>query len=228
MNKPVVSALGHCARLQLTCVTLKGGQYQQLVDQLHWRVRATKLNDNSRNVQEQFNATDASPLFVVSPGIYEVEVIHDELGDKTISNVVLKADTLTDEVVYLGHVDIDDQEENYHLNDQEDFNVHAEHGRRQMDRDDQAKFGLAANGLRAPEIIGPDAGFGQAQQVAAQSGMQAHPLLSNSAQFDGVAAKMNPDLTNNVHAAEAQVSPELRPGAQPTPGPSTAPTLRRG
>lgn len=223
----VVSAMPHCARLQLTAVTLKGGQYQVLTQGLHWRVRAQSQTSKSKNLQQHFNSVDAAPLFVVPEGIYDVIVSHTDLGDKEVQHIRLQKDSLTDEVIYLGSVDIDDQEENFHLGDDDDFNPDREYARRQQDRRGQAQYAQASNPLRAPDIVAPDAGFGEAQQVSQQSGMQAHPLLSQKAQFDGVAAKMNPNLTENVHAAEAQVDPSLQPGAKAQPGMSTAPRLDR-
>ena len=227
MNMKAVSAMPHCAQLQLTAVTLKGGQYQVLTKDLHWRLRAQKHFSKRKNLQEYFNSTQSRPLFVVPSGVYTVIVEHAEFGEKEVHNITLKENTFSDEIIYIGNVDIDDQEENYHLHGDDSFNVDREHDRRQRDRESQRKYGLAAAELRQPEIVGPEAGFGEAMGVAQQSGMQAHPLLSNSAQFDGVAAKMNPNLTENVHAAEAQVQPELRPGAKPQPGMSSAPTLNR-
>jgi hypothetical protein len=222
-----ISAMPHCARLQLTAVTLKSGQYEVLTEGLHWRLRATKQFSKRKNQKEHFNAVEARPCFVVPAGVYDLTLEHTALGTREVHRIVLQENTLTDEIVYLGSVDIDDSEENYHLNNDDDFNVDREHARRGQDREGQRKFGAAAEDLRQPEIVGPEAGFGEAQQVAQQSGMQSHPLLSNSAQFDGVAAKMNPNLTENVHAAEAQVEPSLQPGAKAQQQPSTAPTMQR-
>lgn len=226
-----VTALPHSARLQLTAVSLAKGQYHVLADKLHWKLEVTYRPDDEQDKRPQFNtqtSRDARPLFVVPPGVYRLSVEHEELGDKLVENIQLIAGTLTDEVVYLGETQIDDSEENFHLNDDESFNVEREYDRRLADRQNESKYGDMAAEIRQPNILGPEAGFDQAQQMAAQSGIQSHPLIGNSPQFDGVDAKLNPNVSENVHAAEAQKDPELRPGAKPTPNPSNAPQFRPG
>lgn len=224
-----VTALPNSARLQLTAVSLAKGEYQVVTGQLVWRLLVTYRSDEKKAAQpESFISHEDRPLFVLAPGVYRLEVSHAELGDKSVENIQVLAGTLTDEVIYLGATQIDDSEENFHLNDDEDFNVNQEYERRLADRQSESKYGDMAAEIRQPDILGPDAGFEQAQQVANESGMQSHPLLANSPQFDGVDAKLNPNTSENVHAAEAQKDPELRPGAQPQPGPSTAPQFRPG
>lgn len=227
-----VSALPHTARLQLMAVNLAKGQYQLLADQLFWRLTQTYRPDDAKSetVAEPHSVTsrDANPLFVVPPGIYRLEVSHDALGDKVVENIQLLAGTLTDEVIYLGETQIDDSEENFHLNDEDAFNTEREYDRRLADRQAEAKYGDMAAEIRRPDILGPEAGFDQAQQMAAQTGLQSHPLVGNSPQFDGVDAKLNPNVSENVHAAEAQKDPELRPGAKPQLGNNNTPQFRPG
>lgn len=222
-----VTALPNSARLQLTAVSLAKGEYQLLTEGLYWRI-TQELDAKGQALSQPRVETsrDARVLFVLVPGRYSVQVSHGELGDKTVDNIVLQAGSLTDEVIYLGATEIDDNEENFHLNDDEDFNVELEHERRLADRQVESKFGDLAAELRDPEILGPEAGFEQAQQVANQSGLQSHPLVGNSPQFDGVDAKLNPNTSENVHAAEAQKNPELRPGQEPAPAPSSSPNFR--
>lgn len=226
-----VTALPHSARLQLTAVNLAKGQYQVLTDKLHWTLEATYRPDDEKAKLSQTTSQtsrEARPLFVMPPGVYRLTVEHEELGEKLVENIQLIAGTLTDEVVYLGETQIDDSEENFHLNDDDSFNADREYDRRLADRQNEAKYGDMAAEMRQPNILGPEAGFDQAQQMAAQTGIQNHPLIGNSPQFDGVDAKLNPNISENVHAAEAQKDPELRPGAKPAPGRSNSPQFRPG
>ncbi len=228
-----VTALPHSARLQLTAVNLAKGQYTILTDKMYWQLESTYLakdkeTPEKKSLPQKFTSRDTQPLFVVPPGVYRLELQHDELGDKIVENIRLLAGTLTDEVIYLGEADIDDSEENFHLSEDEDFDPNREHDRRLADRQNEAKFGDMAAEIRQPNILGEEAGFEQAQEMAVQSGMQAHPLLSGSPQFDGTDAKMNPVTENNVHAAEAQKDPELAPGAKLQSKPRTSPEFRPG
>ncbi|MDF1654251.1 MAG: hypothetical protein P1U34_03980 [Coxiellaceae bacterium] len=227
-----VTALPHSARLQLTAVSLAKGQYTVLNQGLFWRLEATYLAEDKKTkakpLPEIFTSRDAQPLFVVPPGVYRLTLEHDELGDKQVANIRLLAGTLTDEVIYLGEIDIDDSEENFHLNDNDEFDPNREYDRRLADRQSEAKYGDMAAEIRQPNILGEEAGFEQAAEMAAQSGIQSHPLIGDSPQFDGTDAKMNPVTDNNVHAAEAQKDPELRPGAKPQSQPRTSPQFRPG
>lgn len=194
------------AGILLLAVTLKGGEYEQLAHGLHWCLE----NDAGCEKSQEPN-----PLFIVNPGVYQLTVTHPEYGEKVVTGIHLSAGITADEVVYLGQINVDDSEENYHLYDERDFNADREHQRRLADRAAEQHFAEITHELRDPHILEPQAGMEEASERVHQQGLQSHPLLGQAAQFDGVAPKLNAHVTENVHAAEAQKDPELRPGAQP-------------
>jgi hypothetical protein len=200
-------------------VTLRDGDYQAIQRDLYWRLLSDNVSVDSR---------ESAPLFVVAPGTYRLIVSHPEYGEKEVHGIVLNAAEPQDELVYLGQTGIDDSEENYHLNDNAEFDSDKEYQRRVADRAEEQRYGDMASELRDPNLLGPEAGVDQALETAQQNGLQSHPVLGQAAQFDGVAAKMNPNVAENVHAAEAQKDPELQPGAKPKLGRDSTPQFRPG
>ena len=208
-----MSAEQHLARLSLKAVEAREGQLQVIEQGLLWELTKLDKKDQPLEASRQ-ESIEAKPLFEVYPGNYHLAVTFENRTIE-IAKLKLEAGKIVDELIIFQQGD--SQVGDYHV-DPDEVNLHSEHERRQLERDGQRKFGVAVEGLRSPDIAAM-LQENQGQLMDMGMGVQAHPILSQSAQFDGVAAKLTQDASQNQHAAEAQIQPELRPGAQPNAAP---------
>ena len=211
------------AQLNLCAYTFEHGEYHLIQSSLSWVLQPKELFNPSIATNKQANSTEDTPQFTLSPGVYTLHVECD-LGSKTIENVVLHPGAIIDEVVYFGKMGMDDQEEQFDLSEDENFDLASEFLRRHDEREGQRNFADIGDALRDPDITPPaEPGHEFDQSVEERSQFKSHPILSKAKQFDGVAANQNRDTSRSQHAAETQLQPDLAPGATPTQSPS-APT----
>jgi len=195
------------ARVKLTAIQgLHGGV-------LHAGVRWTiaRIGKPAANQQGEYVSENPQTQLDVLDGSYKVSAHYQE-EDFELGQLVLEKNTLTDAVFILKKSGEYNAEEGYYS----DIDELIEHGRRGDDRSEQAKHGNATTPLREPYSNDQQGDLGAGQQV------KAHPLLKNSAQFDGMEDKVNPEPSENNEAFEKGL--ELQRQAQP--GPSAAPTPR--
>lgn len=190
------------AQLMLTAVSLKEGSYTVLYENLCWT-----LTDPSNGNQQ--TSQDAQPIFTIQPGTFDLQITAGDM-QKSINLITLSAGQIRDEVIFLGDMDAIEEEQNYQISHPDEFNPDSEYKRRDVERDGQRRYGIAADGLTQPPDS-PEAGFGNelGHANAQHTGKQAHPLLAASAQFDGIDPKIK-QLPNENPSAE--VAPELAPG----------------
>ena len=207
--------------LRLSAYTWENGDYQAVRQNLVWDIRAIEAFSQHTAYPTTDHSTQAQPIFNLCPGVYTLEVSCD-LGEHTVENVVLHPGAVIDEVVYFGKVGMDDGEESFDLSDDQAFDASSEYLRRLDEREGQRAFGTNADALRNPDILPPaEPGHEYDQSVEANSNFKSHPLLAQAQQFDGISRNMNADTSRSQHAAEAQLQPDLAPGAQPTASPAT-------
>lgn len=200
------------AQLEVRAVQLKNGQYHPIRSGLQWQL----IHENLKNAEKTPNispAADAS--FEVMPGFYRLMVRHQH-QEKIIENIQLVAGKKTSQIIIFGEASELDSGENYYIHEAA-INAETEYERRQLERAGQRQYGLSASGLTQPHQ--QSAGMGQQNMLAA------HPLLSQSAQFDGIAAKLNPAPIENPKAVEeaADKAPHLQPSPAPRLGPTPSP-----
>lgn len=208
-----MSSAQHLAKFQLKAVEVTAGQFQVIEQGLLWEL--TKLDQKDKLLPDsRIESLEAKPLFEVFPAKYHLAVTF-ENRTVEIQSVQLDAGKIVDELIIFQQGDA--QAGDYHI-DPAEVNLDSEHVRRQLERDGQRKFGVAVEGLRSPDVAAAIQNMG-GQLMDMGMGVQAHPVLSQSAQFDGIAAKLTQDASQNQHAAEAQIQPDLKPGAQPNAAP---------
>lgn len=185
------------AELRLTLLASRQGHVVR--EDLLWRLQSVS------NSAELHESSEAQPLFSVTAGKYKIAVKYQdnliELGE-----VELKQNTRTDCVFILNNEQKGDE---YYaeIDPADDFN------RRQQERDLQSEHGHATLPLRDPNLeIQGDYG----------SQVMAHPLLAESAQFDGVPPDMRPDPAENEAAMQLTLAAQLtnQPNATSTPSPN--------
>ena len=211
--------------LMLTAYTWEQHDYQRINHELTWEITPQEIFNPATKLATKQSSTDSQPTFTMAAGVYHLHVTS-PLGDKDIKDVVLHPGACINEVVYLGTIGIDDREENFDLSDDPNFDRSCEYLRRLDERDGQREFAQHADALRNPDILPPaQPGHEYDQSLESQNTLQAHPILSQAKQFDGVGMDANRDSSRNQHAAEAQLQPELAPGAQPVISPSAPNTF---
>lgn len=188
------------AELKLTLLASRQGRIVH--DTISWCI--TNISNNKTEVHD---STLAQPLFSLTSGKYKLQVKHQE-NLIELGEFDLKQNTRTD-LVFILNTDQVGDEYFSEYDAIEDFN------RRQQERDSQAEHGFATLPLRDP-----------AQQIDGDYGSQimAHPLLAESAQFDGVPPDMRPDPAENEAALQltlaAQLTNQPSAHAAPTPNPT--------
>ena len=192
------------AQLQVMAVQLKDGQYHPIRSGLQWQL----IHENLKNAEKTPNiSTDADAFFEVMPGCYRL-IVQYHHQKKIIEKIQLVSQKKSSQMIIFGETSELESSESYY-NAEESVNVETEYERRQIERSGQRQYGLSASGLTQPHQH--TAGAGQSMLLAA------HPVLAQSAQFDGVAAKLNPLPNENPKAEEAAA--EKAPHLQPSPSP---------
>jgi len=202
------------AKLSLTAVFFENGEYRPLHQGLLWQL--TRLNKKGEPlIRHRAESFDAQPMFEVQPGQYHLAATYSDNTVEITGLELIAGKTAHELIIFQKGVAV---KTDYRI-DSSEVNLQTEYLRRQLERDAQRKYGYAASELRNPDLIAASHAMGQLMD----SGLMEHPILSRSAQFDGIAAKLTQAASDNQHAAEAQIQPELRPGARPQAQPQAAP-----
>lgn len=200
--------------LTVTVVELKQGEYRAVSDPVRWQL--DKVTPEGKVIDVVAQAERPTRYqFQVMPGHYRLVVVWQQ-QEKAIELDIKPGKILDKLIIFSDQPQTDD----YHLADVEAFNPDNEHVRRQQERAGQRRYGASASPLRSPDLAAAAQQMGQLMD----SSLMAHPILSQSTQFDGISPKLNQDASQNQHAAEAQMEPELRPGAQPSAQPTAQPS----
>lgn len=177
-----IESLG--SRLEISAISALHGQL--ITDALSWDIAPLDKQKPS------INSSDAQPSLELHPGKYKIELIWQQQGSIDAGEITLQQGFCHDVVVLVHEAGTPDREEGYFVSDDE-VNKHSEYNRRQQERDSQRVFGVAAGPLADPTIKKAE---GAGQSIAS------HPLLSQSAQFDGVAPEISNEPTINEEATE--------------------------
>ncbi len=186
------------ARLKLAGINyLNGGVIQH---DLSWRVQ--RLGEDALpHTDAVYESDRAQVVFDIASGNYRIVAIYQ--GEEIdCGEVVLKKNTLTDCVFIFNQAGEMGADGDYFA----DPDVDVEYERRKVERSEQSSFGPADLPVRDPNPISPE---GQGE------GFQSHPLLKNSAQFDGVEANMTVQPSENRQAVEMTLQNQLQNQARP-------------
>ncbi len=191
------------AELKLTALSSRQGKV--IHDNISWC-----LLRMSKEQADLIKSKDPQPVFGVTEGKYQIQVIYkDETFD--LGQVELKQNTRTDAVFILNSGDINNDGEYFsEIDPVDDF------ARRQQEREHQSEHGAATLPLRDPSSK-IEGNYGQE--------ILAHPLLANSAQFDGVPPDMRPDPAENEAAMQLTLAAQLTNQNQPGQGSAPTPNM---
>jgi len=201
------------AHLKLAAIHTRHGNV--IREGLVWQLKPAKKNSPA----EIFISEEAQPLFQIIEGKYSLSVLHDQKTIK-LGEIYLEKNTLTDLIFLLHAQGRDDPNEEYFISDEID--TASEYERRQLERKGERQFGATDNPLHHPSQ------FQQSGELAsAMNTIQAHPLLANKTQFDGIADNLRDDPRTNEEAIEKtltlayqkqlQAQPGMTPGITPNP-----------
>ncbi len=195
------------ARIRLVALKVRhGGVLRQGLD---WRL--ISKGALAANQEPLYASQQAQPTLDIPAGTYDIELTYRDKLYCLAQDVELKQNTHTDAVFVLDAAGEYEQESGYHIN----FDEGLDYERRVAERESQQKFAEATMPLRDPHQPKGDHGVQ----------FQGHPLL-NSAQFDGMEAKVNPQPSENEDANAKSAQLILQKQAQlqhanvsaPTPG----------
>lgn len=150
---------------------------------------------------QAYNSLEAQPTLDLPAGEYEISLIYKNRTHE-LATVKLAKNTLTDLV--------------FSLTDEVEFDAGQNFDRRVADRYEQERFGHAELPLHDPNAPKGEQGVQ----------FQGHPLL-NTAQFDGMEAKVNPQPSENEEASEKTLELILQKQNQLQNNPNSAPKLTR-
>ena len=204
------------ARLQLSAMSAKTGAI--ITEGLTWHLFS------HHNFEHQ--STDASPFFAVPKGVYSLKV-HHKKNTTTVNNIHLPAHSHQSFIITLGQKS--PIEDSYFIADKRAYNSETEFERRQLDRKSQRPYTQHDDILKKPPTREQ---LQQQQQMLRhhQMGPQAHPVLSQVAQFDGAVEpevnpvpSENPDTVNElVDQYQLTMTPDFNPKpSAPSSGPKT-------
>src|SRR3990167_6407641 len=143
---------------------------------------------------------EARPIFVLEPGQYQLRVAY--RGRETaVGPYELQRDTLTNMLILLQEGQAYPSENGYYV----DSDPILEYERRVLDRGVQAKWGSATNPIKDPY-----------HQPTGESHLASHPVLAQTAQFDGVEPTVSPEPEQNDLALEKTLTLQHQLTNQPT------------
>lgn len=186
------------AKLTLTAISKRHGSIIQ--DNLLWTMIEKKT-------QKKYFSEKAQPIFELPIGEYQLSVTH--------QNQKISADDLSlrpqmnhDHVILLEiwGTEREMEEGEIYIVDPEEVTKVTEYERRELERQGQREYGVAAGPLASPYIE-----QGQGLPFAR------HPLISMAAQFDGVGPTLNPDPNENQEALAKRLELDHQLTAQPSP-----------
>lgn len=191
------------ANLKLTALSsLNGGVIYQ---DISWKITQVGADDPA-----EFESDKAQPIFSVAEGDYTIACVY-QGKELDLGGVYLAQNTQTDMVFILNEFE-GGVEDDYFA----EFDVEKDIYRRQHERDIQSELHGSADGpLREPKT-----------DMNGELGSQimAHPLLKDSAQFDGVPPEFSVQPERNEEAArltlEKQLQNQHQPGATSSPSPN--------
>ena len=175
------------AQLQVAAIASLGGNI--IRQGLRWCVHAK--DDDAVIAEESF---DARAHMHIQPGQYELRVHYlDE--EQVVAELNLEQNTLTDILYIMKTGDVYNEQDEYFA----ESDPLIEHARRIEDRDVEMRLGGIATSLKNPY-----------KEQGQEMGFQAHPLLANKAQFDGMPPEINNDPQKNEAAMEKQLQLQLQ------------------
>lgn len=192
------------AKIQLTAINGPGGTLIQTPLQWTLTAAAKSVGDASSTHTQ----VGAKVSFTVPAGKYSLKVYFRE--SLRCQDAIELVQNASHDCVYV-IAGLDDDSAEYFA----DYNQDADWQRRQQERESQRSIASAAWPLRDPNTM-PQGEMGVQ--------IMAHPLLSKSAQFDGVPPEFRPDPSENTAALrlslenQLQNNPQAQPGALPKPG----------
>lgn len=179
---------------RLKLTALRARHGEVIRDGLSWRLTS------QGNRSAEYKQDEAQPEMGLPEGAYQIEATYNNKTYLLAKSVFLAKNTLTDFVFILdlaGEIGAFEAEKDYF--------------RRELDRKAQQKFGLHSSPLHDPNRPKMPGG-----------GLPGHPLL-NTAQFDGMEPKINPQPSENEQATaktielQLQKQQALQHGAHSTP-----------
>lgn len=154
-----------------------------------------------KGLNQEYTSQAAQPVLDLPAGEYAISLAYKGKTHE-FPKAQLTKNTLTDLL--------------YSLADEVDFDASQNFDRRSADRHDQERFGHAELPLHDPNAPKGDQGVQ----------FQGHPLL-NTAQFDGMEAKVNPQPSENEEASEKTLELILQQQNQLQNNPNSIPKLTR-
>lgn len=187
------------ARVKLTVLATRSGGV--IRSGLVWRLKGSN---------QEYTSQAAQPILDIPAGEYMISLTYTGKIHE-LSTVTVAKNTLTDLLFTLADAG-EYQPDGYHA----EFDATQNFERRLSDRQDQERFGHAELPLHDPNVPKGDQGVH----------FQDHPLL-NTAQFDGMEAKVNPQPSENEEASEKTLELILQHQNELKNNPNSTPKLTR-
>lgn len=189
------------ANLKLIAVSKRHGKVIRA--DLIWQVQREDQPSSTTHTSRE-----AFPTFSLQPGLYKVTVFHGD-HEVLVTGIALEQNSERQEIIYIPDDEFD-PDADYFVKDTE-FDAFNNHDRRKLEREGQREFAVADGPIKDP--------FAKRE---GESGLQAHPLLAESVQFDGADANVTQTIDNEEalgKTLELQHQLNAQPSIDPTVGP---------